>query len=151
MKDMQIIDEALKLVAKMVKDDNNEGRTGIYIANINKQMNDIDLGHVIRRYGTGIKLEHNRITLAAPGFYDIETNVGFTGSGTVSLTIYFDDQELPGATAKQTIIHEGDFYHLFIPAMIHKLSEEKSYIEIMVAGDIIIHTITTKVERIADA
>lgn len=70
----------------------------------------ISLGSVLRRFGCNIRLSGNGIEVIGEGYYAISgtVTVAPTAAGTVSVAVYNDGMQIPGAIASGTAAAAGD-------------------------------------------
>ena len=70
----------------------------------------ISLGSVLRRFGCNIRLSGNGIEVIGEGYYTISGTVtgAPTAAGTVSVAVYNDGMQIPGAIASGTAAAAGD-------------------------------------------
>lgn len=70
----------------------------------------ISLGSVLRRFGCNIRLSGNGIEVIGEGYYTISGTVTVvpTAAGTVSVAVYNDGMQIPGAIASGTAAAAGD-------------------------------------------
>lgn len=70
----------------------------------------ISLGSVLRRFGCNIRLSGNGIEVIGEGYYTISgtVTVAPTAAGTVSVAVYNDGMQIPGAIASGTAAAAGD-------------------------------------------
>lgn len=79
----------------------------------------IPLGSINRRFGCGLNLNGDGITVDANGYYDVSAavTVQATAAGVVTVNMLRDGVLIPGATASATAAAAGDFVTLpLIPA-----------------------------------
>ena len=93
-------------------------KAAIYVANTGAQAVEvggtINLGAIIRRFGCGLNLNGNGITVDNVGYHDISAavTVAATAAGPVTVSILRDGVVIPGATATGTAAAAGDFVTL---------------------------------------
>lgn len=70
----------------------------------------ISLGSVLRRFGCNIRLSGNGIEVIGEGYYTISgtVTVAPTAAGTVSVAVYNDGMQIPGAIASGTAAAAGN-------------------------------------------
>lgn len=70
----------------------------------------ISLGSVLRRFGCNIRLSGNGIEVIGEGYYTISgtVTVAPTAAGTVSVAVYNNGMQIPGAIASGTAAVAGD-------------------------------------------
>lgn len=101
--------------------------SAIYTANTGAQAvavgGTLSLGSIIRRFGCGIELSGNGITLNAPGYYDVDVAITAipTAAGTVTVTLFQDGAAVPGAVASATTTAAADAVSLNISALVRVL------------------------------
>lgn len=79
----------------------------------------VQFNKIVRRYGRNIVLNNYTPVIAGRGYYNIDTvftGVAFT-AGTVTLALYQDDVQIPGATVTTTVA-AGDTIGLSLSALI---------------------------------
>lgn len=101
-------------------------KSGIFVSNQASQSaasgSTLDLGTVIRRFGSNVALSGNGIMISGSGYYDVDATViaAPTATGTVTVSLYKDGVAVPGATASMTVGTAGDIVTLPIVAMIRE-------------------------------
>jgi hypothetical protein len=99
-------------------------KTAIYTANTGPQTvasgGTISPGGVIRRYGQGITLSGNNITLSAPGYYLVNVSVTAspTVAGTVNVALQNSGVAVPGAISSGSVSTAANPTTLSFPAVI---------------------------------
>lgn len=89
-------------------------KSAIYVANTGAQAVAVDgtigLGSIIRRFGCGVDLNGNGITIDEAGYYDIDISVTAapTAAGDVTVTMYNNGVAIPGVTATTTAATAND-------------------------------------------
>ena len=89
-------------------------KSAIYVANTGSQVVPVDgtinLGGVVRRFGCGIQLSGNNITISEPGYYDVSVSITAapTAADTVTATLLNNGVAVPGATSSATAAAAGD-------------------------------------------
>lgn len=70
----------------------------------------VSLGSVQRRYGCNLRLSGNGIEIMGDGYYEIDCNVSVTptAAGPVTVALYNNDTQIPGAIAYGTVTAVGD-------------------------------------------
>lgn len=70
----------------------------------------IPLTQIVRRYGQSVDLENNAVVLRGKGYYEVDAivNVAATASGPVTISLYQDGIEVPGAKATVTAAANAD-------------------------------------------
>ena len=89
-------------------------KSAIYTANTGVQAVPVDgvisLGSIVRRFGCGIDLNGNGITIDEAGYYDVNVSVTAapTVAGAATVTMLNNGIAVPGATATTTAAVAGD-------------------------------------------
>ena len=80
----------------------------------------IPLGAIIRRFGCGMDVNGNGLTICEPGYYDIDVSVTVlpTDATPITATLLRDGVAVPGATATETPTAAGAAVNLSFPALI---------------------------------
>lgn len=70
----------------------------------------ISLGSVLRRYGCNLRLSGNGIELTGEGYYKIDSNVSVspTAAGPVTVALYNNGVQIPGAIAYGSVPTAGN-------------------------------------------
>ncbi len=70
----------------------------------------ISLGSVQRRYGCGLRLSGNGIEVDGPGYYTViaDVSVAPTEAGAITVALYRNGVQIPGAIAYGTAAAAGD-------------------------------------------
>lgn len=114
--------------------------SAIYTANTGAQAvavgGTLSLGSIIRRFGCGIELSGNGITLNAPGYYDVDVAITAipTAAGTVTVTLFQDGAAVPGAVASATTTAAADAVTLNIPALVRVMCNSNSILTLVLTG-----------------
>lgn len=101
-------------------------KAAIYTANQATQPlfagNTIALGSIIRRFGCGVNLNGNGITVKEKGYYDVKASVTVapTAVGTVTVTLFRNGVAVPGAAASATVSAANASVALPIAALIRE-------------------------------
>ena len=101
-------------------------KSAIYVANNTAQnvaVNGlINPGTVIRRFGCNLMLSGTAINTNGCGYYDIDASfvVAPTAAGNVTITMFKDGIEVPGATASETATAANDIINLSISALVRE-------------------------------
>lgn len=99
-------------------------KSALYTANTGAQDvsvgGTINLGSIVRRFGKCVSLNGAGITIMDQGYYDVDVSVTSapTAAGTVTVTLYKDGVEVPGATASATAAAAGNPVNLSISSLI---------------------------------
>ena len=89
-------------------------KSAIYVANTGAQTvavgGTIGLGNIVRRFGCGVDLNGNGITIDEAGYYDVNVSVTAapTVAGAATVTMFNNGIAVPGATATTTAAAAGD-------------------------------------------
>ena len=70
----------------------------------------ISLGNVLRRFGCNLRLSGNAIECSGEGYYtiDVDTTVAPTAAGTVTVALYNNGVQVPGAIAQGSVSTAGN-------------------------------------------
>lgn len=99
------------------------GKSLIYIGTQRPQVladgDKIDLGIVLRKYGSNIKAEGGNAALVGQGYYEINSRFDLTAdeAGTAIITLYKDGSPIPSGVAKFTTVADATF-SVCIPAYV---------------------------------
>lgn len=102
------------------------GRSLIQTANQSNQNVDVNsiigLGSVQRRFGNNLRLSGNAVEVNGEGYYIIDTNVSIapTAEGLVTIAVFNNGVQIPGAIAYGTVSAAGDSITLPISATIRQ-------------------------------
>ena len=80
----------------------------------------IPLGAIIRRFGCGMDVNGNGLTICEPGYYAIDVSVTVlpTAATPITATLLRDGVAVPGATATETPTSAGAAVNLSFPALV---------------------------------
>ncbi|MBQ8616258.1 MAG: hypothetical protein IJ418_02215 [Clostridia bacterium] len=83
----------------------------------------VPLGTIIRRFGCGLDLNGNGVTLLPAGYYKADVNLTVlpTAAGAITATLLVDGVAYPGAVATGTPTAAGAAVNLNIPALIRNV------------------------------
>lgn len=101
-------------------------KSAIYTANTTAQNvavnGSINPGTVIRRFGCNIHMSGNAINVTGTGYYDIDANftIAPTAVGNVTVTMYKDGTEVPGATATASTSTANNPVNLSISCLVRE-------------------------------
>lgn len=101
-------------------------KSALFVANTGAQTvavgGTINLGAIIRRFGSCLSLNGNGVTISDVGYYDVSASVTAapTAAGTVTVTLYRDGVAVPGATASATAAAAGNPVNLSIAALVRQ-------------------------------
>ena len=99
-------------------------KAGIYTANTTAQAvganSALPLGSIIRRFGCGMDVNGNGLTICEPGYYDVDVSVTVlpTDATPITATLLRDGVAVPGATATETPTAAGAAVNLSFPALV---------------------------------
>lgn len=84
----------------------------------------VALGSIVRRYGCGLALSGNVISITNPGYYDVDISVTAvpTAAGTVTVSLFQDGAAVPGATASETVAAAANSVSMSLSSLIRMLS-----------------------------
>lgn len=112
----------------------------------------ISLGSIIRRFGCGINLNGNGITIDEGGYFDVDATITVspTAAGTVTVQMLKDGVAVPGATVSGTAAAAGDFVNIPIDALVRECCPctGSTLTFVLTAGAGEITNIAVKVEKI---
>lgn len=82
----------------------NQSRQNVAVNSI------ISLGSVLRRYGCNLRLSGNGIEVTGEGYYKIDSNVSVspTAAGPVTVALYNNGVQIPGAIAYGSVSTAGN-------------------------------------------
>lgn len=82
----------------------------------------IDLGSVLRRYGCNCRLSGNAIEVRGEGYYKVDASVSVAPevAGNITLSLFSNGVQIPGAIAYGTVSDAGDFVTLPIVTTIRQ-------------------------------
>ena len=118
-------------------------KSAIYVVNNTAQNvavnGQISLGNVIRRFGCNCQLVNNAIRVSGSGYYDIDASftVAPTAAGNVTITMYKDGVEVPGAAATETATAANDIINLSISCLVREFCpccDESSALTFVLSG-----------------
>lgn len=80
----------------------------------------IPLGAIIRRFGCGMNVNGNGLTICEPGYYDVDVSVTVlpTAATEITATMLRDGVAVPGATATAVPTAAGSAVNLNFPALV---------------------------------
>lgn len=96
----------------------------LYVANTGVQNVPVDgivsLGSTIRRFGCGVTLSGNGISITEPGYYEVNVSVTVapTAAGDVTVALLNNGVAVPGATASATVAAANDFANLAFESIV---------------------------------
>lgn len=102
------------------------GRSLIQTANQSSQnvaaQSIISLGSVLRRYGCNCRLSGNAIEIEGEGYYKVEATVSLapTAAGNVTVALYEDGVQIPGAIAYGSVSTAGNSVTLPLTTTLRK-------------------------------
>lgn len=100
-------------------------KSAIYTANTSVQTlavgSEIDLGNIIRRFGSNVNLNGDAININGSGYYDVSASFTITGTnaGTVNIVLLKDGVAIPGAVAS-VVVAVGDVVTIPIKALVRE-------------------------------
>ena len=82
----------------------------------------ISLGSVLRRFGCNLRLSGNAIEINGEGYYKVDANVSVapTAAGPVTVALYENGVQIPGAIAYGTAAAAGDSVTLPLETVIRE-------------------------------
>lgn len=82
----------------------------------------IPLGAIIRRFGCGMDVNGNGLTICEPGYYDVDVSVTVlpTAATEITATMLRDGVAVPGATATAVPTAAGSAVNLNFPALVRQ-------------------------------
>ena len=80
----------------------------------------IPLGAIIRRFGCGMDVNGNGLTICEPGYYDVDVSVTVlpTAATPITATMLRDGVAVPGATATAVPTAAGSAVNLNFPSLV---------------------------------
>ena len=112
----------------------------------------ISLGSVLRRFGCNCKLSGNAIECVGEGYYKIDCNVSVapTIAGPVTVAIYKNGVQIPGAIAYGSVTTAGNPTTLPIETTIRQgccCDSADSITAVLLAGAGIVQNISMRIEK----
>ena len=112
----------------------------------------ISLGSVLRRFGCNCKLSGNAIECVGEGYYKIDCNVSVapTVAGPVTVAIYKNGVQIPGAIAYGSVTTAGNPTTLPIETTIRQgccCDSADSITVVLLAGAGIVQNISMRIEK----
>lgn len=107
-------------------------RSAIYTVNGTTQAVAVDgtinLGNIIRRFGCSVDLLGNAININDAGYYDINVSVTAepTAIGTVTVSLFDNGVEVPGATASEAVAAANTPTNLSLSSIVRVFCGERS-------------------------
>lgn len=112
----------------------------------------ISPGAIVRRFGCGVGLNGDGITLSAPGYYDIDVSITAApvAAGAVTATLYRNGVAIAGATATATAAAAGDFVNLSLTALerVPCNGNTATLTLVLTGGDAAVTNIATVIQKI---
>lgn len=112
----------------------------------------ISLGSVLRRFGCNCRLSGNAIEVMGEGYYTIDANVSVapTAAGPVTVALYSNGVQIPGAIAYGTVATADDVITLSIETTIRQgccCDSANSITCVLVEGAGTVNNISVRVEK----
>ena len=112
----------------------------------------ISLGSVLRRFGCNLRLSGNAIECTGEGYYTISCNVTVspTAAGDVSVALFDNGVQIPGAIAAGTVAAAGDLITLPIETTIRQgccCDSAESITAVLLAGSGDVANIGLRIEK----
>ena len=112
----------------------------------------ISLGSVLRRFGCNLRLSGNAIECTGEGYYVVSCNVTVspTAAGDVSVALFDNGVQIPGAIAAGTVAAAGDFITLPIETTIRQgccCDSAESITAVLLAGPGDVANIGLRIEK----
>ena len=112
----------------------------------------ISLGSVLRRFGCNLRLSGNAIECVGEGYYVVDCNVTVapTAAGDVTVALYDNGVQIPGAIASGTVAAAGDFITLPIETTIRQgccCDSAESITAVLLAGPGDVANIGLRIEK----
>lgn len=101
-------------------------KSAIYTANTSSQVlavgDTVNLGSIVRRFGSNLTLSGDSIVTSGIGYYEINASLSVspTAAGTVTVIATKDGVTIPGASASATTTVAGDVVSLSIDALVRE-------------------------------
>ena len=112
----------------------------------------ISLGSVLRRFGCNCRLSGNAIEIVGSGYYTIDcaVTVSPTAAGDVTVALYENGVQIPGAIATGTVAAADDFVTLPITTTIRQMCCESAdnITCILITGEGEVSNISLRVEKV---
>lgn len=82
----------------------------------------LNLGSMIRRFGSNLNLSGSAIQIAGAGYYDIDASITLapTAAGNVTITAYLDNVAIPGAAVTGSVSTANNPVNLSISSLIRQ-------------------------------
>ena len=109
-----------------LKGEKKMARSAIYVANTGSQEinenGNINLGTILRRFGCNFGLAGTGLSIAGPGYYEIEASITLApaAEGEITVAMYKDEVAVPGASATVTAAAAGDSVNLSILSLVRE-------------------------------
>ena len=83
----------------------------------------VPLGAIVRRFGCGIEVNGNGLTISEPGYYDVDVSLTVlpTAATPITATLLRDGVAVPGATATVTPVAAGAAVNMSLTALVRHL------------------------------
>lgn len=112
----------------------------------------ISLGSVLRRYGCNLRLSGNAVEVSGEGYYKIDCNVSVapTAAGPVTVAIYNNGVQIPGAIAYGAVSTAGNPITLPVETTIRQsccCDSADSLTVVLLAGAGTVQNISMRVEK----
>ena len=112
----------------------------------------ISLGSVLRRYGCNLRLSGNAVEVSGEGYYKIDCNVSVapTAAGNVTIAIYNNGVQIPGAIAYGAVSTAGNPITLPVETTIRQgccCDSADSLTVVLLAGAGTVQNISMRVEK----
>lgn len=113
----------------------------------------ISLGSVQRRYGCNCRLSGNAIELDGQGYYTIDAAVSATptADGAVTIALFNNGVQVPGAIAYSSVATAGDSTTVPIVATIRQgccCDSADNLTLVLLAGEGVINNVSMRVEKV---
>lgn len=116
----------------------------------------INLGSIIRRFGTSITLSGNGVQINDTGYYTIDSSITLSSAtaGDITVTMYNNGIAIPGAVATETVATADDVVNLSINAIIRETgccyynNGPASLTFVISGGDVTVTNVATTVVKL---
>lgn len=111
----------------------------------------IPLGAIIRRFGCGMDVNGNGLTIREPGYYDVDVSVTVlpTAATPITATLLRDGVAVPGATATAVPTAAGSAVNLNFPALVRQFCGcGASTLTIVLSADGTVNNMAIVAERV---
>ncbi len=129
--------------------------SAIYTVNNTKQTigsnGQIPFGSITRRFGRNVQLEGDSIILCGSGYYDVEiqANLAPTVAGDISIQLYQDGIQVPGAVEIVTVANANDYASLGISCLVRNCAQNcNSVLTLVTDAETVVENMATVVKKV---